>query len=149
MKLFPCLVLSFAFSPLVSAAPKEAPPSFELIRLDRKGNLRDADRLKDLAKRFAKEQPTHLFVMAHGWNNGEDESRRSYQRMTELLQSQANDFNLRKAGIRPAFVGLHWPSLAFDGDEEVSRLLLNLLPAAAKKQIKPILQLGTLRKKTL
>src|SRR4051812_36867172 len=52
---------------------------FALIGIDRTGQLQDADALKDLRQRLEKEKPTHVFLLAHGWNISEKLARESYE----------------------------------------------------------------------
>jgi hypothetical protein len=124
--------------PPAAAAP-ETP--FDLIRFDRQGNLRDPDRLEEIKKRFRGKAPTHIFLLAHGWNNSEDAARASYRKMLQVMRDLAVKEHLRPAGFRAAIIGLHWPSLAFEENKELTELILSQIPASAARAIQPVLKL--------
>jgi hypothetical protein len=122
-----------------AVVPPETP--FDRVRFDRQGNLRDPDRLEEIKKRFRSRPPTHIFLLAHGWNNSEDAAWASYGRMLHVMHDLADKEHLRPAGFRPAIIGLHWPSLAFEEDKELIELILSQIPASAARAIKPVLKL--------
>lgn len=51
-----------------------------------------------------------LFVFSHGWNTSEEDSRKLYDQMFELIRNATSG----TIGVGPVgFVGVHWPSLWF------------------------------------
>lgn len=55
--------------------------------------------------------PTHLFVIAHGWNNDAREARELYAELFTNLSAQLHQFDLAKE--KCAVLGIIWPSKRF------------------------------------
>src|SRR5688572_27750566 len=62
---------------------------------------------------------TDLFVISHGWNNDATEARTLYKKFFEsFAKVAAAQFDM--AAIKPAIVGVFWPSKRFNEDLAVS-----------------------------
>jgi pimeloyl-ACP methyl ester carboxylesterase len=131
-----------------AANPAEAP--FGVVQLDKGGDLKNPDEFNALLKQWAeKEKPTHVFLMAHGWNNNVERATRSYRLMVKEMQAQADARGLRSPDFRPAYLGVHWPSLAFDGDEKLIETALMQLPGETQAAIKAVLRFTSFRNQSL
>jgi hypothetical protein len=62
------------------------------------------------------EEPSDVFVMAHGWFNDAALARSSYLKMLKLMTDMADARGLRPQGYRPLVVGVRWPSKAWVDD---------------------------------
>src|SRR5262245_30572662 len=122
------LVLALAGTPGAGLAgmtgqPKPGPAEgvLELLKFDRLGKLlsQDEDQLDRIAKRFAGDPPSHVFVLSHGWNNTQESAKESYDLVLAEMKKLADQFGLRPKGYKPAVIGLHWPSMAFEDDEQL------------------------------
>ncbi|OYU70414.1 MAG: hypothetical protein CFE28_10690 [Alphaproteobacteria bacterium PA2] len=51
--------------------------------------------------------PTHVFVLATGWNQSEQSSLESYQAWAKNI---SDDLEVRGGAVRPMFVGISWPA---------------------------------------
>jgi hypothetical protein len=124
----------------------QANVSLELLNFDRQGKLLEADedRLEKISERFRKKPPSHVFVMSHGWNNSQESARKSYEKMLDEMRQLADAYKLRPAGAayRPAVIGLHWPSLAFENDEDLAAALLSRLSDKNARRLRFLVKLS-------
>ena len=74
-----------------------------------------------LIDRAVKDQITNVFFFCHGWMGDVVAARYQYSRWIKafVCAAKAHDESTTVAGIRPMYIGLHWPSLPW-GDEELT-----------------------------
>lgn len=111
----------------------------ETIEFDQWGRvLGGVAALRNLVRKVRAADPTHVFLMAHGWNNSRDEACASYQSMLALMADVADRTpGLRPTTYRPFVIGVYWPSKAWDetsgrmrssgADEDLTLSLLQVL----------------------
>jgi hypothetical protein len=127
-------------APRARAAAAPPAPAVLLAALDEAGAFEDPGQLAGLTAAVQAAAPTHLFVFAHGWNNSKADSAVSYDQMAGLIDRVAAQDLLRPSGARPVYVGVQWPSKAWDdgpgpraltpgGDDDWTDTLLAALPA--------------------
>ncbi|MBM7806192.1 hypothetical protein JOD57_002029 [Geodermatophilus bullaregiensis] len=97
---------------------------YHLVAFDAAGNERPeagSPYSRELAALLAREAPTDVFVLSHGWNGDMPAARRQYgawiAAMAECPEDRAAA-EARPGGFCPAVVGIHWPSKAW-GDEDL------------------------------
>jgi hypothetical protein len=76
---------------------------------------------RDLTALVAREAPTDVFVLSHGWMGDVPAARRQYGAWIAAMAGCPKDravADARPGGFRPVVVGLHWPSQAW-GDEDL------------------------------
>lgn len=111
-----------------------------LVEFDEEGRLRDPGRLDALLQEAPEGGPTHVFLLAHGWNNSRSEALSSYRMMLNILGEVADAHaGLRPQPYRPFVIGVHWPSKAWDdesgrirslaADEDLTLAICKTLPA--------------------
>jgi pimeloyl-ACP methyl ester carboxylesterase len=124
-------------------SPAQDGRSFDLLNIDKQGKLLEPDEelLDKITGRFKADPPTHVFVLSHGWYNNKEAAFNSYQKMIAEMKKVADQLKLRPEGFKPAVVGLHWPSLAFEKDEELIKSLPGLLSKKNAVRLKLILEL--------
>ena len=110
-----------------------------LIEFDAEGDIVQPESLDELVDSQT-QPPTHVFLMAHGWNNSREDATSSYQAMLSLMGELADAHpGLRPANYRPLVVGVYWPSKAWDEqsgrirslatDEDLTLAICKVLPA--------------------
>ncbi len=78
------------------------------VSFDEHGNGQKPYEVHALYDALRKAVPTHIFLMAHGWNNSPSEARDSYRSLVELVGKVA----VRPEPYRPVVIGIVWPSKA-------------------------------------
>ncbi|MGY1691850.1 hypothetical protein [Geodermatophilus sp. SYSU D01105] len=76
---------------------------------------------RHLAALLAREAPTDVFLLSHGWNGDVPAARRQYDAWVAAMAGCPADreaAEARPGGFRPVVVGVHWPSRAW-GDEDL------------------------------
>lgn len=132
-------------------APAQDPPEnpgllgkgVPLIDFDKDGKWdpQKLDAIKNRLKaRFPDAPPTDVFLLAHGWNNSSDSARKKYDPMVTEMVLMADEHKLIPEGFRPAVVGLHWPSLAFEKTEDMINALVKDLNLPAQFGVKKLLK---------
>jgi hypothetical protein len=61
--------------------------------------------------------PTHIILLAHGWNNSKMEAGVTYRKMAQLLAKGLAENPRQPQKFVPLFVGVRWPSLAWEDDK--------------------------------
>jgi hypothetical protein len=77
---------------------------------------------RDLTDLVARETPTDVFVLSHGWYGDVPAARRQYGSWVAAMAGCPDDEAMaqgRPGGFRPLVVGVHWPSKAW-GDEDLA-----------------------------
>ncbi len=88
-----------------------------MIDFDEEGNFVNRSMLDQLAEQVNAARPTHLFLLAHGWNNSRRNATDSYRAIMAVMGAAADaNPDLRPAEYRPFVVGVYWPSKAWDDD---------------------------------
>lgn len=103
-----------------------------LISYDKKGNERDDDPDAEngfLSREFenvlANDSVTDVFLISHGWKGDIPAAKEQYDRWISAMLSCKGDIqDVRKAlpGFTPLIAGLHWPSLPWGDEDQVSEL---------------------------
>lgn len=78
----------------------------------------------ELLKAAQSQQPTDVFLFAHGWNADPRAALDQYGRWIDTMAASAPErhrLTARAEGFRPFLVGLHWPSKAW-ADEELTTI---------------------------
>ncbi|WP_448610436.1 hypothetical protein [Geodermatophilus sp. URMC 60] len=76
---------------------------------------------RELTALLARERPTDVFVLSHGWMGDVPAARRQYGAWVAAMEGCPEDraaADARPGGFRPVVVGVHWPSRAW-GDEDL------------------------------
>ncbi|NLS97325.1 MAG: DNA/RNA non-specific endonuclease [Planctomycetaceae bacterium] len=85
------------------------------IALNENGRFVNAEQVEQLVQAAKEANPTHFFLLAHGWNNSRSDALNSYQRMISLMGQVADARpGTRPEPYRPFVVGVVWPSKAWD-----------------------------------
>ena len=113
--------------------------ALNLVDIKTNGAIAKASQVDSLIESARQNDPTHIFVLAHGWNNSRSEARESYQSVLDTMGQVADRHNLRPQQYRPVVVGFHWPSKAWDRqsrrlhraarDEDLTLAIMKVLPA--------------------
>ncbi len=97
---------------------------YHLVAFDAVGNERSeagGPYSGELAALAARDAPTDVFVLSHGWNGDVPAARRQYGAWIGAMAGCPEDraaAEARPGGFRPLVVGIHWPSRAW-GDEDL------------------------------
>jgi hypothetical protein len=97
---------------------------YHLVTFDSGGNERperDGPYSRELIAEVAREPPTDVFVLSHGWMGDVPAARRQYGAWVAAMGECTEDetaAGARPGGFRPVVVGVHWPSKAW-GDEDL------------------------------
>ena len=97
---------------------------YHLVTFDAAGRERpEATGLysRELTALLAREAPTDVFVLSHGWMGDLPAARSRYEEWTAAMAGCPEDraaAEARPDGFRPVVVGVHWPSQAW-GDEDL------------------------------
>ncbi|MGY1636060.1 hypothetical protein ACI78V_05340 [Geodermatophilus sp. SYSU D00742] len=97
---------------------------YHLVAFDAAGNEQPGATgpySRELAARLARQVPTDVFVLSHGWNGDVPAARRQYGAWVAAMADCQEDraaADARPGGLRPVVVGVHWPSKAW-GDEDL------------------------------
>jgi hypothetical protein len=97
---------------------------YHLVAFDAAGNERPETTgpySRVLAALLAREAPTDVFVLSHGWMGDVPAARRQYGAWVAAMAGCPEDraaAEARPGGFRPVVVGVHWPSRAW-GDEDL------------------------------
>lgn len=136
------LALLCALGALVLNVPSAVAREFTLLNFNEKGALQNKDDLVKELRQRKDTPPTHIILMAHGWNNRESEAREEYTRILKEMDRAADKSGLalKPATYRPLLIGLHWPSLAFENNEELIGHLLREIPPPTKTIVKVALE---------
>jgi hypothetical protein len=108
---------------------------YHLVAFDAAGVERPEDTgpySRELTALLARETPTDVFVLSHGWMGDVPSARRQYGAWVGAMAACPQDraaADARPGGFRPVVVGIHWPSKAW-GDENVGSASFGL-PAGA------------------
>jgi hypothetical protein len=108
---------------------------YHLVAFDAAGVERGEDTgpsSREIAALVARERPTDVFVLSHGWNGDVPSARRQYGAWVAAMAGCPGDraaADARPGGFRPVVVGIHWPSKAW-GDEDLQSAFF-ALPAGA------------------
>jgi hypothetical protein len=87
---------------------------------------------RELSAQVAREAPTDVFLLSHGWNGDVPAAHRQYRAWVAAMAGCPEDraaADARPGGFRPLVIGLHWPSKAW-GDEDLGSASF-ALPAGA------------------
>ncbi len=85
------------------------------IALNEHGRFARPGQLEQVIQAAKAENPTHFFLMAHGWNNSRSDAISSYQRLLSLMGQVADARpGTRPEPYRPFVIGVVWPSKAWD-----------------------------------
>lgn len=88
-----------------------------MIDFDEEGNFVERARLDQLAEEIRAARPTHLFLLAHGWNNSRRDAIDSYRAIMAVMGAAADaNSEVRPVEYRPFVVGVYWPSKAWDNE---------------------------------
>lgn len=98
---------------------------YYLLAFDKDGAERKDDRdgtngllSAKLLASLRTEKPTDVFMFSHGWKGDMIAARDQYTRWIKAMIDLKADRESMKAGFKPLWIGIHWPSLPF-GDEEL------------------------------
>lgn len=111
---------------------------YHLVAFDAAGVERPEDGAlysQELTAIVAREAPTDVFVLSHGWYGDVPAARRQYGAWVAAMAGCPQDrsaADARPGGFRPVVVGVHWPSKAW-GDEDLGSASF-ALPAGAPGQ---------------
>ena len=96
-----------------------------LLAFDKSGVERKDDRdgtnglmSASLLTSLPREHPTDIFFFSHGWKGDIGAARDQYNRWIKAMLDLGADRQAMGPAFKPAWIGLHWPSLPF-GDEEL------------------------------
>ncbi|MCG5058997.1 MAG: hypothetical protein KA714_13670 [Limnoraphis sp. WC205] len=93
-----------------------------MVAFDKDGNeLEDGTMSQKLVEVLAKEPVSDVFIFSHGWMGDVPSARDQYKKWLTAIASQQTDLakmEQLRAGFKPLFIGLHWPSLPW-GDENL------------------------------
>lgn len=95
-------------------------PYFE-VEFNKKGDIHDEDKVKNLVDFLSQSTVTDLFVISHGWNNEMDEARDLYRRFfahvrEELTNNRPPEFGTREFAV----FGILWPSKKFADEDDTA-----------------------------
>lgn len=111
-----------------------------LVDLDADGRFEDPVQIAGIERWASEHQPSHVYLLAHGWNTSKSEARASYEAFVDLMGRVSDEFAVRPAEYRPVLIGVRWPSKAWDSensmsvlsateDEDLTLAIVNVLPA--------------------
>ena len=93
------------------------------IEFGERGEFVDPSRLEALAAEARRIDPTHIFLLAHGWNNSQRDALNAYRSLLAVMGETADrNPGLRPTEYRPLVVGVYWPSKAWDESDGARRL---------------------------
>ena len=75
---------------------------------------------RELAATLARETPTDVFLLSHGWKGDVPAARRQYGAWLAAMAGCPGDqaeAESRPGGFRPVVVGIHWPSLPWGNED--------------------------------
>jgi endonuclease G len=115
--------------------------SIEMVDFDERGHVARPNQLENVIRQARQVRPTHMFLMAHGWNNSRSTAMGSYQAMLSLMSEVADENpGTRPDPYRPFVIGVYWPSKAWDeqsgrlqsplDDEDLTLALLKVMQPA-------------------
>ena len=114
------------------AADAQAPsiPTIRYLNIDEHGKLKAPEQLQALAQEAKNSGVTDVFIMAHGWNNSASEAKASYEtRLARTVEASQLKPELRPQPFKQMFIGLIWPSKAWDfGPTQESAVAPTLTP---------------------
>jgi hypothetical protein len=96
---------------------------YHLVAFDAAGAERGADGGRSSAELpavVAREEPTDVFLLSHGWNGDVPSARRQYDAWVAAMAACPGDAAVarsRPGGFRPVVVGVHWPSKAWGSED--------------------------------
>src|SRR5262245_12619463 len=68
--------------------------SYHLLNFNKNGELTDRNKWDELMTDVKKTEPTHVFLLAHGWNNSEKEARTRYDNILKQMVKVADNHKL-------------------------------------------------------
>ena len=83
------------------------------LELTADGRVRNPGELSAVLRQVAELRPTHVYLLAHGWNNSRSEAESSYRLLLELLSEAHRPTAPRPDPYRPICIGIYWPSKAW------------------------------------
>jgi hypothetical protein len=115
-----------------------------MIDFEEDGDLADPAQFERLAADVRRASPTHLFLLAHGWNNTRRDAHDSYQALLAMMGAAADARpDLRPEEYRPFVIGVYWPSKAWDDGRRARSLgaagtvpdIVDILPARTSGEV--------------
>ncbi len=87
------------------------------VEFDKKGAVVDAGQLKVVDDLIAKEHPSDILILSHGWNNSHTDATALYERLVDSIvtvQPQVSGASQRNLVV----IGVLWPSIQWAPDED-------------------------------
>lgn len=99
---------------VVSAGGQEAP--MYVIPYDKDGNCDAPGTAEHFLQASRGDQPTDVYLFAHGWNNDWSDATGLYDRFADSYLTLVRKRGRPRPGARAVLAGISWPSIALSGD---------------------------------
>jgi hypothetical protein len=89
---------------------------YDDVSFDEKGAYVDLKQVDEVEKLLAKERPTDIVVVSHGWNNTEKQARALYERLIDSIVAVRPRLDAAR-GRKIVVVGVLWPAIQWAQDD--------------------------------